>query len=718
MKKYIFVIISITVLSFLYSQDFDFISQFQGICYSGESQGNYAYFTTGGNMHILDISNPDNISIINELYIGKQMCTDIHIDDDLMFLGTAGEIQIYQMNDQTQPLLINQIEHGAGYVNKMLSTDSLLIAILSDYALIYDIGDLENISYQSCINFSSDEEAYCINNNIIYGFYQEGYSGPHYLEGWDISNPENPDLIVYIELGGLETPWPDCFFSYNNLLFSGVNDSIRIYDISIQEEINFITSFGVESNIISMNIVNDVIYISTEDNGIIMINISDIFNPETVGSFAWNTEVTDIFVDGNLIFLSAENEGIKILDASEIMNPVESFAYDETRSAWTLEIQDDIAYIGTFYSGLYTLDVSNLEEHFYLGQVDLPNLTSTELFNSHLYCLPYSDSSLYIVDVNNPSFPEIVGEIITDNNILDFCIQDSLLYLVEVGNGIRVYDLRYPASPPEIAFHETTGYKINVYENYLFLYDSFGNYPGTAKLKLFDIENLDNFQLLSELNLGEATDYSVKKIMLNFSDSPNLILGCRRSVVTVSIHENELQHDNEYILNSNSELFGRFYFDGDFIYCYCAGTNGTSIFNSNLFGEIIHTISGNAINYCEYQDNLFISHSSSGYSMYEISNTNIEDEIIPNSSMQILKLSNHPNPFNPTTTISFELSHEGTKDVKIEIYNIKGQLVESLSFDSIQDDSVIWNASEFSTGIYFYKLNVENSPVKKMVLLK
>ena len=80
------------------------------------------------------------------------------------------------------------------------------------------------------------------------------------------------------------------------------------------------------------------------------------------------------------------------------------------------------------------------------------------------------------------------------------------------------------------------------------------------------------------------------------------------------------------------------------------------------------------------------------------------------------EMSNFPNPFNPSTIIKYEL-HSSIKNPKIEIYNLKGQLVYELRISN-NETMVEWNAKDFSSGIYFYKLNLVNSPIKKMILLK
>jgi alkaline phosphatase len=82
---------------------------------------------------------------------------------------------------------------------------------------------------------------------------------------------------------------------------------------------------------------------------------------------------------------------------------------------------------------------------------------------------------------------------------------------------------------------------------------------------------------------------------------------------------------------------------------------------------------------------------------------------------------NYPNPFNPTTTISFNLRK--TANVSLKVYDITGKLVKTLvNNEKIQVGvkSIKMNASDLSSGIYFYSLDVDNTRIdsKKMVLIK
>lgn len=80
---------------------------------------------------------------------------------------------------------------------------------------------------------------------------------------------------------------------------------------------------------------------------------------------------------------------------------------------------------------------------------------------------------------------------------------------------------------------------------------------------------------------------------------------------------------------------------------------------------------------------------------------------------------NFPNPFNPVTKINYSIPK--SSKVTINIFDILGQRVASL-VDERQDAgsySVDFNASELSSGVYYYKIDAgEFSSIKKMTLVK
>jgi len=113
----------------------------------------------------------------------------------------------------------------------------------------------------------------------------------------------------------------------------------------------------------------------------------------------------------------------------------------------------------------------------------------------------------------------------------------------------------------------------------------------------------------------------------------------------------------------------------------------------------------------------------------EVTSTDVHELLIPE-----LEMVNYPNPFNPSTTISFNLTTEILEDIELVIYNLKGQKVKDLSPSLCHPElvegrgetkyNVVWNGTDdknqpVPSGTYFYKLkNGIYTSTKKMIMLK
>ncbi|NQU05462.1 MAG: T9SS type A sorting domain-containing protein [Calditrichaeota bacterium] len=87
-------------------------------------------------------------------------------------------------------------------------------------------------------------------------------------------------------------------------------------------------------------------------------------------------------------------------------------------------------------------------------------------------------------------------------------------------------------------------------------------------------------------------------------------------------------------------------------------------------------------------------------------------------------IGNQPNPFNPSTNISYKVNEPGF--VKIYIYDISGRKVTTLVSEQSKagDYQVLWdgknaNSNYVSAGMYFYQLSLNGiTETKKMLLIK
>lgn len=105
---------------------------------------------------------------------------------------------------------------------------------------------------------------------------------------------------------------------------------------------------------------------------------------------------------------------------------------------------------------------------------------------------------------------------------------------------------------------------------------------------------------------------------------------------------------------------------------------------------------------------------------FELTGINNETQSVPNN---FLLKQNYPNPFNPITTFQYEIPQNGY--IKLKIYDLLGREVSSLrdEFAATGIYKAEWNAANYSSGVYFVKLdyrskNSFNSGTIKIILSK
>ena len=83
------------------------------------------------------------------------------------------------------------------------------------------------------------------------------------------------------------------------------------------------------------------------------------------------------------------------------------------------------------------------------------------------------------------------------------------------------------------------------------------------------------------------------------------------------------------------------------------------------------------------------------------------------------QLGNYPNPFNPSTTVSFSLPR--SSDIRIIIYDLLGREVQQLFNGTLEAGrhAFLWNAAAVPSGIYYYRLIAGDAVFsRRMILLK
>ncbi len=164
----------------------------------------------------------------------------------------------------------------------------------------------------------------------------------------------------------------------------------------------------------------------------------------------------------------------------------------------------------------------------------------------------------------------------------------------------------------------------------------------------------------------------------------------------------------------------------------CCAVDSNNIYAVGQYGTILYTSDGGE-NWIEQDsgiekslNSIFFTNDMVGWAVGVgtcLSTNNggvtfIKEEIIDTPSKYLLA-QNYPNPFNPTTRIEFSIPSES--NVEVKVFNTLGMEVATLLNEHKQagTHSVEFNATNLSSGIYFYKIVSGNyTDIKKMILLR
>jgi hypothetical protein len=136
--------------------------------------------------------------------------------------------------------------------------------------------------------------------------------------------------------------------------------------------------------------------------------------------------------------------------------------------------------------------------------------------------------------------------------------------------------------------------------------------------------------------------------------------------------------------------------------------------NSPLLSNYIRDLEEDA------NGNIWIGLDDAGISIYNRNGiTSVFSEETKSLAISYTLLQNYPNPFNPSTSIQYAIS--STQFVTLKVYDLLGREVATLINEENNPGNyaVEFNASQLSSGIYFYKLQAGDFvETKKMILIK
>lgn len=670
--------------------------------------GDHAFLANASyGLVVVDISDPEHPALAGQ--IGSPVSAWGGVDVEGGVACTAGSsvgLCVINVSDPSSPVLFD-IYDTPGNAND--------VDIVGTYAYVADhqqglrVIDISTPATPSEVGFL---DFYTEARRVaVVGQY--AYVGTSALNIVDISQPATPSLVGTGSTGAFTHGlWADGSTAFVASDWAGFKN----FDVSTPASPVLINGWDLVTGAVkAVGAHGNYAYIGCDREGMNVLDISDPSAPYIAGSYEPGYEMTSITFVADTAY-TTWSDGFRVLDMSVPDSPVEIGHYDSGYFAGVC-IEGDYAYIAYKASGFRILDISDPASPSEVGLYQSPGYVFGVDYQDGYAYLAAAPAGFRVVDVSTPSAPVEVGYYDPSGWAAAVVVDSIYAYLGDTSRGLIIIDVSVPTAPVEVGRIQPQNKISDVFKSgdYVFVgHSEFGlsavyvdDRTNPVLVGSFETGNRAE-QLFAVGNTVYVADQEAGMYILEFDPPPTptfisafLATGSDRAVeLSWSVH-------------TDDDIRGfRVYRTAD-------GTGRRELANTGgLIGpgerRFTDATGRRGISY-EYVLAVVLADGSEIVSIPSIACA---------CGLDIVLRPNYPNPFNPATTISFELP-ERTR-VELSIFDARGTHVRTL-IDGPRDggrQSVEWDGRDgrgtaVGSGIYFCRLTAgKKTLTRKLTLVK
>jgi len=457
--------------------------RWKGQYYDLAIQDNLLFLANKLGIEIYSIEDPGNPQIVSS-FLTKGLANGVALNLPFVYVGDVYGFSVWDVTDLQNPIRRSGFtsDSSTGYQERLYYRDGLVfIAAYSSGIQIIDVSDPDHpivVAHTPTHAYAwdlvlSDQAAYVMDffsmsivdirrprfpvmRNNIDAMFSSGaaiqdsrlYLG--YVDGlriMDIADPFNP--IDISDMGPTGNGTAETVSIKGDFVFVGHGGYIEIYDASDPADPIQISYFYPPGHPRKLIASGDYLYTVLDDNGFLVTDISNPYNPVTVQHI--NTGVggtrNDVTVDENYVYLSDWNRGLVIYEQSTPGNLVELANYSVPGSLRDFLFIEDTAYL-VCQSEIQIVDILDKTNPRFLGSYQTTGSPQNiQVIGDRMYmCDLYG---FFILDISDPANIILKGAewLASEGNPYDMYIEGSYAFIANGWKGLKVVDISDETDP-------------------------------------------------------------------------------------------------------------------------------------------------------------------------------------------------------------------------------------------------------------------------------
>ena len=265
-----------------------------------------------------------------------------------------------------------------------------------------------------------------------------------------VSDPGSPQLLAQLD-------WtPDGAYDLaieGDLLFVATkyNCDLKIVDVSNPADPKVLGQYDPHDLIYGVAVYNSLVFLATEDSGLILVDASDPSNPRELGRIVFDEYAGEVFAVGDRAFVSCgfRTDGfVAAVDASDPANPRELGRFSVEAPEQLFAVGDTV-FVPSPYNGLEIIDFSDPANPRLLGSC--PAQYPTIAWVSGSYAFINDSTGFSVIDVSDPTNPQKVAYVDCQWPLDELCVVGDRLYAVsDMTESLLIYDVSNPTEPAHL----------------------------------------------------------------------------------------------------------------------------------------------------------------------------------------------------------------------------------------------------------------------------